>query len=168
MLHYPPFERREGVLMTTDGKDAVLAELDRVVQETLGYFAGPGRTTEARVDRWQARDVLMHFIYFHDATAWGIQSAAQGGPPWPVPADTDVVNEVCRRLHAHESFDELLGQLRQAHARLMHAARNAPDLDRPCFRRATGETMTGRQRFELLARHWTEHVRELEAAAKHS
>jgi hypothetical protein len=107
----------------------------------------------------------MHFIYFHDATAWGIQSAAQGGPPWPVPADSDTVNEVCRRLHAHETFDELLTQLRQAHARLVNAARNTSDLDRPCFQRSNGEVLTGRQRLDLLAKHWAEHVRELQAAA---
>ena len=150
--------------MATETKDKLIADLDRVVQDTLAYFDGPGRRTDARVDQWQARDVLMHFIYFHDATAWGIQSAAQGGPPWPVPGDADTVNEVCRRLHAHESFDELLAQLRQAHARLVRAAGNAPDLDRPCFQRANGEQLTGRQRLEILARHWAEHVRELQAA----
>jgi len=145
--------------------DTLLARLDGVVQDALAYFEGPGRLTNARVDRWQAREVLMHFVYFHDATAWGIQSAALGGPPWPVPADSDLVNEVCRHLHQHESVDELLVQLRQAHARLVRAARSAPDLDRPCFRRATGELMTGRQRLELLARHWDGHVRELREAA---
>ena len=152
--------------MATDTKDELIAELDRVARETFAYFDGPGRRTDARVDRWHARDVLQHFIYFHDATAWGIQSAAHGGPPWPVPADADAVNEVCRRLHEHESVDELLAQLKQAHGRLMRAATSAPDLDRPCFKRSNGEVMTGRQRLELLARHWTEHVRELQAATR--
>ena len=151
-------------MATGSSKEELLRNLDQVVQDTLAYFAGPGRTTDARVDRWHARDVLMHFIYFHDATAWGIQSAALGGPPWPVPADSDTVNEVCRRLHEEESFDDLLAQIRQAHARLRHAVQNAPDLDRPCFQRATGELMTGRQRLELLTRHWAEHVRELQGA----
>lgn len=151
-------------MTTTPPNEALLSNLDRVAQDVFAYFAGPGRATDARVDRWQSRDVLMHFIYFHDATAWGIQSAALGGPPWPVPADSDIVNEVCRGLHAHESYDELLAQLRQAHARLLRAARNAPDLDKPCFRRSTGEVMSGAQRLELLARHWAEHVRELQAA----
>jgi hypothetical protein len=146
--------------------EALIANLDRVVRETLAYFEGPGRDTAARVDRWQARDVLMHFIYFHDATAWGIQSVAQGGPPWLLPADADTINEVCRRLHEHESIDELLSQLRQAHARLVRAARSAPDLERPSFQRASGELMTGRQRLELIARHWAEHVNELEHAGQ--
>jgi hypothetical protein len=149
-------------------KDVLLANLDRAVKAALTYFDGPGRLTNAHVDRWQAWDVLMHFIYFHDGTAWGIQSVALGGPPWPVPAGADFVNEVCRRLHEHETFDELLAQVRTAHVRLMGAARNAPDLDKPCFQRATGELMTGRQRLELLTRHWAEHVQALEDAAKRS
>src|SRR5262245_48779410 len=158
--------RKERSMTTLPGNDDLLVTLDRVVQDPLAYFDGAGRTTKVRVDQWQARDVLMHFVYFHDATAWGIQSAAQGGPPWAVPADADTVNEVCRRLHEHESFDELLTQVRQAHARLQRAVGNAPDLARPCFKRPTGEAMTGRQRLELLARHWAEHVRELESAAR--
>lgn len=149
--------------MTTD-RDALIQNLDQVVNDVLAYFAGPGRTSRAKVDRWQARDVLQHFLYFHDATAWGIQSVAQGGPVWTLPADADTINEVCRRLHEAESVDDLIAQLRLAHARLARAARSAPDLDQPCFRRPDGSTLTGRQRLEILAKHWAEHVRELQAA----
>jgi hypothetical protein len=151
-------------MTTPASKDQLIADLDRVVQETLAYFAGPGRTTTARVDRWRAKDVLQHFLYFHDATAWGIQSVATGGPPWTLPADADTINEVSRQLHEPEGVDDLLAQLRLAHGRLMRAARAAPDLDVACFKRANGEVMTVRQRLELLARHWAEHVRELREA----
>jgi len=145
--------------------DALIQRLDEVVNDVLTYFGGPGRTTTARVDRWQARDVLQHFLYFHNATAWGLESATLGGPPWPLPTDADTINEVCRRLHAHESIDDLIAQLRFAHARLSAAARRSPNLDRPCFRRTNGETVSGRQRLEVLAHHWAEHVQELQAAA---
>jgi hypothetical protein len=152
--------------MAAAKSDALIQNLDGAVREVLAYFEGPGRTSTAKVDRWQARDVLQHFLYFHDATAWGIQSAAIGGPLWPVPGDSDIVNEFCRRLRAHESYDDLLAQIHLAHGRLMHAARNAPDLDKPCFSRANGETLTGAQRLELLAKHWREHVHELQAAER--
>ena len=46
----------------TTGPDALIEDLDRAVTEVLAYFAGAGRTSAARVDRWQARDVLQHFI----------------------------------------------------------------------------------------------------------
>jgi len=147
-------------------KQALISNLDNAVREVLGYFDGAGRTSTAKVDKWQARDVLQHFIYFHEATAWGIQSAALGGPLWQVPGDSDIVNEVCRKLHEHESYDDLLAQIRAAHGHLMTAARNSPDLDTPCFRRANGDTMTGAQRLEALAKHWREHVAELQTAAQ--
>ena len=147
-------------------KKALMENLDQAVREVLTYFEGSGRTTTAQVDRWQARDVLQHFIYFHDATAWGIQSVAIGGPVWPFPGDSDIVNEVCRRLHTDESFDDLLAQVRLAHDRLMLAARSSPDLDQPCFKRANGESMTGAQRLEVLAKHWRDHVHELQTAER--
>ena len=112
--------RKVHVMNATD--ESLIRELDQVVNEVLAYFGGPGRSSRAQVDRWQARDVMQHFIYFHDATAWGIESATQGGPVWPLPADADTINEVCRRLHEHESLDELLVQLRLAHSRLAAAA----------------------------------------------
>src|SRR2546430_12632262 len=149
---------------SSPSNEALLTELDRVVKETLAYFDGAGRSTSARVDRWQARDILMHFIYFHDATAWGMQAAALGGPPWPLPADADTINEVCRRLHAHESFDELVAQVRQAHARLVQAARNSTPLDKPCLRPANGGAITGRQRPGGAARPPGQHPREGQGA----
>ena len=85
-------------------KQVLIRGLDEAVREVLAYFEGAGRTSTAKVDKWQARDVLQHFIYFHDATAWGIQSAAQGGGPWPLPAGTDHINDVCRKLHEHEGL----------------------------------------------------------------
>lgn len=153
-------------MTTAADRESLVEALDRAVQDVLAYFEGPGRTSTARVDRWQARDVLQHFIYFHDATAWGLQSVAEGGPVWSVPADADTVNEVCRRLHEHETFDDLLTQVRLAHGRLIRAARLAPDLDQPCFRRADGTAATGRQRLEILASHWREHMEALQAAAQ--
>ena len=105
-------------MATPSSKEALMDELDRVVRDTLAFFDGAGRVTAARVDRWHARDVLMHFIYFHDATAWGLQSAALGGPPWPLPTDADGINEVCRRLHDLEDLagagDEAAGDGRRA------------------------------------------------------
>ena len=143
-------------------ENQALSGLDDVVNRTLAYFDGPGRTRDVRIGEWQARDVLMHFIYFHEATAWGIQSVGVGGPVWTVPADWDIINEICRTLHEGETLDELLGQVRQAHARLSRSIANSPDLDRPCLQRPDGKLMTGNERIDAIAEHWAEHLLELE------
>jgi hypothetical protein len=41
-------------MTTLPTKEVLLANLDRVAQDTLAYFDGPGRVTNARVDQWQA------------------------------------------------------------------------------------------------------------------
>jgi hypothetical protein len=145
--------------------NAALADLDDVVRKTLDYFDGPGRNIGARTDQWQAPDVLMHFIYFHEATACGIQSVGVGGPVFTVPADWDTINEICRILHEGETLDELMAQIRQSHARLRRAVANSSDLNRPCLQRPDGTLMTGNERIEAIVDHWREHLAGLERAS---
>lgn len=146
--------------------DALIADLERTVQETLAYFEGEGRAGMARIDQWGAQEVLAHFAYWHHATAWGIASAARGGPPWQLSASADETNAADLAVHAGESFDDLLGQLRAAQSRLVRVARAAPDLDAPAFRMLDGRTVSSRQRLETIARHWRGHLELLQGAPR--
>jgi len=58
-------------MTTSPSKEAPVANLDKVVQDCLAYFDGPGRASDARVDQWQARDVLTHFLYFRRSSTRG-------------------------------------------------------------------------------------------------
>lgn len=138
--------------------------LETTVTETLAYFAGPGQRSAARLDRWGAWETLAHFLYWHDATAWGIASAGRGGPPWPLPASADAINDTCLRLRTGESFDDLIGQLRQAQARLVRVAGEAGDLNAAAFRRPDGGLVSVRERLATIARHWRGHLQALQAA----
>jgi hypothetical protein len=153
-------------MTTPPTKDELLINLDQAVEDTLAYFSGPGRTTTARLDQWGAWEVLAHLPYWHNATAWGIASAAVGGPPWQVSGSADAVNAAALAVHAHEGFDELVGQLQQAHARLRRVARDAPDLDAPAFQMPDGRLVSIGQRLDTIARHWRGHIDALERAAR--
>ena len=144
--------------------DDLIANLESSVQDTLAYFEGAGRTTGARIDRWGAWDVLAHFPYWHNATAWGIASATLGGPPWQVSGSADEVNDAALALHAGEDVDALIGQLRQAQARRVRVARQPADLDAPAFRMPDGRLVSIRQRLETIARHWRGHLDALRDA----
>ncbi|HLZ69280.1 MAG TPA: DinB family protein [Dehalococcoidia bacterium] len=153
-------------MTSTPNREALIADLDAAVQETLAWFAGPGEHSAARIDRWGARDVLAHLPYWHDATAWGIASAAHGGPPWLISGTADEVNDAALRTRAGESAAEITAQLRQATARLLRVAREAPDLDTVVFRFTDGRTLSAGQRLEMIARHWRGHLQQLQEAGR--
>jgi hypothetical protein len=67
-------------------------------------------------------------------------------------------------LHGGESFDAIIRQLRESHARLLRAARGAEDLERPAFRLNTGRLVTISERLETLGRHWRSHLQALKEA----
>src|SRR6266545_4815888 len=133
-------------------KDDLIAAVEAAVNDTLSWFEGPGRTAAARIDQWGAWEVLAHFEYWHDATAWGIASGTLGGPPWHLSGTADEINAACLAVHAGEGFDELAGRLRRAQARLVRVAREAPDREVPAFRMEDGRIITVRQRLETIAR----------------
>ncbi len=149
----------------TQGRDQLVAELEAAVNETLAWFTGPGRVSQTRIERWGAWEVLAHLPYWHEATAWGIASAALGGPPWLVSGTADEINAAALRVHAGESVDAIVAQLRQATARLLRVAGEAPDLEATVFRFPDGRTLSAGQRLEMIARHWRGHLQQLAGGA---
>src|SRR5579883_3469866 len=147
-------------MTTTQRKDELIADLEAAVTETLLRFEGPGRAAQTRIDRWGAWEMLAHLPYWHEATAWGIASAAQGGPPWLISGTPDEINAAALRTHAGESLDAIVAQLRQATARLLRVAREAPDLEATAFRFPDGRTLSAGQRLEMIARHWRGHLQQ--------
>jgi hypothetical protein len=144
-------------------RDSLIAELEASVRDTLAYFDGPGSTNSARIAAWGAWEVLAHFVYWHDATAWGIASAARGGPPWQLSGSADETNAASLEVHRGEDFVTLVGGLRQAQARLVRVARDATDLSLPAFQRPEG-AVSAEERLATIARHWRSHLDTLRAA----
>jgi hypothetical protein len=145
-------------------KEALLENLDRAVQETLTYFAGPGRTATPPSDQWGSWQVLAHFPYWHAATAWGIASATRGGPPWQLSGSADEINAAALAVLASDRYDDVLQQLELAQRRLQSVALAASNLDAPAFRMGDGRIVSIGQRLETIARHWRGHVAALQGS----
>ena len=151
--------------MTTDESvDGLLATLDRTVHEVLAYFEGPGSTSKARVGDWGAWEILCHFVFWHGATSEGMESVARGGAPYRLDAGVDELNDRIIAKHQGESFNQLTARLRELQIRLGQAARSLPDLDAAVILRFDGSMWSGRERLEIINRHWARHVAELQTA----
>ena len=143
--------------------DELLSTLEATVEEGLAYFGGPGATSTARVGDWGPREVLCHCLFWHEATAQGIESAISGGSPCILEASTDELNARAVAQHAGEGIPELIAHARDLQERLVQAAWQLPDLDVVVMQRPGTPPMTARQRLERISRHWQAHIAELQA-----
>lgn len=151
-------------MTTHEQVDRLLAALDKTVEDVLAYFAGAGAISKARVGEWGAWEVLCHFVFWHEATIAGMESVARGGAPYRLDADADALNARELAKRQGKSFLELTARLRELQAQLSRAARSLPDLDAAVIVRANGSTLSGRERLEIMQRHWNQHAVELQAA----
>jgi hypothetical protein len=150
--------------MTTSQKiDSLISELESAVEESLAYFAGQGAATEEKIDIWTPREVLCHVIFWHQATAEGMESVASGGEPYRVRASTDEMNARAVGRASGKSVDTLVQEARAVQARLVAAARKVSDPEAVVLVRGDGSSMSTIERLELIPRHWKAHIEEFKA-----
>ena len=94
--------------MSERGRDQLIGSVEEAFQEAASYFDGPGPTSDVRVGDWGPREVLCHFLYWHEATARGMESVAARGGPHRVAASVDDMNARAIARRAGWSIDRLL------------------------------------------------------------
>jgi sulfur carrier protein ThiS len=149
--------------LTADDR-RLLDELDATVRATIEALRAEDQQAVVRPGEWGLPEVVAHFLYWHDATAWGTASANAEGPAWPLPSGPDPINEASLRLRAGETVGALLDELEASHRRLVAAVEGAPDTERTAFARPNGDGVSIRRRLEMVTSHWRTHLEELRAA----
>jgi hypothetical protein len=150
--------------------DDLIATLEQSVESGLAYFQGPGGQSKVMIGHWGPREVLCHLVWWHQATAEGMESVAKGGVPYRIDASVDHMNARAvgrlagRDLNQPTTYGVSLVDLaRQWQARLVQAARALPDPNMTILITGDGSGRSVQQRLETIAHHWNEHVTELQA-----
>ncbi len=150
-------------MVTEQRTEELIAALDKSVEAGLAYFQGPGATSRARIGAWRPREVLAHMLFWHQATAEGMESVLAGGKPYRVHASVDEMNARAVGRTAAMSIQQLVEQVRHWHARLVAAARKLPDSSAIVLIRGDGTELSAQRRLEIIAHHWDEHIKDLQA-----
>jgi hypothetical protein len=150
--------------------DDLIATLEQSVESGLAYFQGPGGQSKVMIGHWGPREVLCHLVWWHQATAEGMESVAKGGAPYRIDASVDHMNARAvgrlagRDLNQPTTYGVSLVDLaRQWQARLVQAVRALPDPNMTILIMGDGNGRSVQQRLETIAHHWNEHVTELQA-----
>jgi hypothetical protein len=150
--------------------DSLIAALEQSVESGLAYFQGPGSQSKVKIGRYEPREFLCQLVWWHQATAEGMESVAAGGAPYRIYASVDEMNARAVARFAGKDVNQsgtygasLVDLARQWQARLVKAARALPDLNTTVLIMGDGSGRSVQQRLETIARHWNERVNELQA-----
>jgi hypothetical protein len=150
--------------------DDLIATLERSVESGLAYFEGPGGQSKVMMGHWGPREVLCHLIWWHQATAEGMESVAAGGAPYRIYASVDEMNARAVGRMAGTDINQsttygasLVDSARQWQARLVKAARALPDPNTIVLIMGDGNGRSVQQRLETIAHRWSELIKELQA-----
>lgn len=143
--------------------DGLITALEQSVEAGLGYFLGPGSQSKVKIGRWEGREVLCHLVWWHQATAEGMESVAAGGAPYRIYASVDEMNARAVGRSAGKTIPQLADLVRQSQAQLVKVARACPDPNTTVLVMGDGSGRSVVQRLETIAHHWNEHVQELQA-----
>ena len=151
--------------MTTDVKiESLIAEVEEVVSRGIAYVQANAES-EVKIDIWTPREVLCHWIYWHAATAEGMETAATDEGPHRIYANVDDMNARAVGRKSGVSVAWLVEEMEELQARLIAAARAMPDPNAVVVVKNDGSEATGAERLETIINHWNEHLEEMAEAA---
>jgi hypothetical protein len=143
--------------------EVLIRAMEQSVEAGLTYFQTPGGSALIKDGRWGPREVLCHLVWWHQATVEGMESVLAGGKPYRFYASVDEMNARAVGRLAGQDIPQLAELARQWQARLVKAARALPDPNATVLVTGDGSERSARQRLERIERHWSEHVKALQA-----
>jgi hypothetical protein len=117
--------------------DDLITTLEQSVESGLAYFQGPGGQSKVMIGHWGPREVLCHLVWWHQATAEGMESVAKGGAPYRIDASVDHMNARAvgrlagRDLNQPTTYGVSLVDLAPVAGALGAGSRALPDRTRP-------------------------------------
>ena len=151
-------------MTTSVNIETLIADVEEVVSKGIAYVQANAES-EVKIDIWTPREVLCHWIYWHAATAEGMETATAGEGPHQIHADSDEMNARAVGRKSGVSVAWLVEEMEELQARLVAAARAMPDPNAVVVVRGDGSEATGAQRLETIISHWNEHLEEMAQAA---
>jgi hypothetical protein len=140
-----------------------ITTLERSVEAGLAYFQGLEEQGKLKAAHWGPREVLCQLVWWHQATAEGMESVLSGGAPYRIYASVDEMNARAVGRLSGKTVGQLAELTRQFQARIAKAARALPNQQAIVLILGDGSKRSAQQRLEAIAQHWDERVRELQA-----
>ena len=138
-----------------------LQQLEQAVAEAADFFRQQGDRTAAEGAPWGPREVLAHFLYWHERTCLNVEDVLAGKGVLALNRQVAEVNADAVAEHRGEPVWTLVEQLLSLQRRLGSGLHMLRDPNAVVLIRADGTKITARERPEVMARHIKSHLDEL-------
>ena len=138
--------------------EELIISVEQAVSQGLAYFSGVDYGSQPGAE-W----VLRHMLFWHRASAEGMESVLAGGEPFRIPGTVDEMNARADADTAALTTVELVAALRDLQARMVAAVRKFDDPEVTVVVLHDGTERPASQRLRMTAFHWKGHLEELNA-----
>lgn len=143
--------------------DDLTAALEQSVEDGLAHFRRLEAESKIEMGKHGPRETLCQLVWWHQASAEGMESVASGGAPYRIYASTEEMNARAVGRSAGQTVSQLADKVQQFQTRLLAAARALPDPQVTVFVHGDGSADTALQRLETIIQRWHACIEELQA-----
>jgi hypothetical protein len=143
--------------------DESIAALEHSVEEGLSHFRRLEAEAKIQAGKWGPRETLCQLVWWHHASAEGMESVASGGAPYRIYASTNEMNARAVGRLSGQSVAQLADKIQQYQTRLTAAARALANPQATVFIHRDGSEDSAQRRLESITQQWKACVGELQA-----
>ena len=119
-------------LSLTGGKtmerESILTNLDGLVSQLCSLLGTQGLASPVKLGTWGPKEILRHFLFWHQVTIEGMESVSKGDPPIRLTAPVDELNAQAVARDSSKSSTQLIAEFSQLQERLRMATMSLPSL----------------------------------------
>ena len=143
--------------------DELVKTLGQTTEEGLSQFRRLVAESKIVPGHFGPREELCKLVWWHQATADGIESVGSGGQPYAIHASDDEMDARAVGRQAGKTVEQLATAAEGHHQRLVKAAANISDPNVTVFIHDGGREDSAVQRLEAMTKRWQDTLVDIKA-----
>ena len=149
-----------------DRRENLLRQMDETIGRLLATYRGIKNPESILFGEWTAKDIVGHIVFWHESFARNVCNIASGVKPRPLKGKlSDLNQQGVEEMRLH-SIETLISRLEAAHRNIQENILN-PGLEQIPYRKGSRD-YTPEEHLEIVNRHISGHLKEIEKALRES
>ena len=147
-------------------RENLLRQMDETIDRFVATYRGIKHPASILFGEWTAKDIVGHIVFWHESFARNVCDIASGVKPRPLKGKLSDLNQQGVEETRPDTLETLISRLGSAHRAIQENILN-PGLMLIPYRKGSRD-YTPEEHLEIVNRHITGHLKEIEKALRKS